>query len=330
MRLGFHGASSGSIISGALTQGLTQLGHTVSAYRSGGTFDYVFLVNVSNHGQNYTYGQLPDHPRLVFVDTAEYGPLTHDDPKYAYAFSSGSLAHKEKNQAEQLRLQRHLTGRSFPYFLRELQLKVSYPDSYHPIDYPMLAPFAPPQDWQVFKSRPYDFLCVWGLSHPWRSELDRRITLHRDSQTSLKFRLGARTLDFFAYMNEMERSVSTVSFDGYGSGSFRVTEALTRCVLFIGPLHIRQRLNFVDGVNCVQYRVVGRDGRFVETDLLEVAEMTLADRRRCFDIYQAGRKLAADTTCEAWSRYVLDVCARHDWNKPTSVDFDPCCVRAGS
>jgi len=328
VRLGLHGASTGSIISGALSQGLTALGHTVEWYQAGSSYDYVLLINVSNHGPNYTYSQLPNHPKLVFVDTAEYGWMTHDDPKYAYAFSTGSLAHVEKNREEQLRLKRHLNGRSFPYFLRELQLGVNYPSCYHPIDYPMLAPLPPLANWDQFSRRLLDLTCVWGYSHPWRVYLEKKLDEHRHSDTKLRFRLTGTRLDFHDYMKLLESSVSTVSFDGYGSGSFRVTEALGRCLLFMGPLRIQQRIPLVDGVHCVSYSATGSSDKLSDTNLVEIVEATLSDRKRCFEIYLEGYNfLATNLTCKAWAQYVLDVCEQHDWKRITPLSFDPCCAR---
>lgn len=326
MRVALHCASNGAIIHGALRQGLEALGHACTDWRPGVFADLVLLVNVSNHGAHYTYGQLPEHPRLAFVDTAEYGWDTHGDSRYANAFNTASLKHVEKNELEQRRLLRHLGGRSFPYFLREMQLSVRYPSCYHPIDYPMLAPLGPPPDLAQFKARPYDVLVSWGESHHWRVGLNSVLRALRDQDsTALRLALYDHRVPPDVYWDSLYRQTkSTLSFDGYGSGSFRVTEALSRCLLVQGPLQIQQHQPLLDGQTCVYFKATGcQSGPLEWTNLAEVLTETLADVPRCFDIYQRGYQHLIDHfTVDRWAQYVLDVCERHDWRLPTRLDLE--------
>jgi hypothetical protein len=59
---------------------------------------------------------------------------------------------------------------------------------------------------------------------------------------------------------------ASVSFDGYGSGSFRVTEVLVRSLLLQGPLSIIQRAPLIDGVHCINYNVESDGENFISTE----------------------------------------------------------------
>ena len=306
-----------------LQYGLNELGHEVNArYDHGSNPDYVFIFNVSSHGKDYTYGELPNHPRLVFVDSAEYGFFTHGSPKYANAFSTMSLRHSCKNFHEQRRLMFHLAGKSFPYFLREMAGPVAYPGCYHPIDYPNAVPIPPVCSATSFINRKIDVVIGWTFSHPWREDLTRKVREAHEAGR-IKALIIDQRLPKNEYLARLQLGISTVSFDGFGHSSFRVTEALSRCLLvnYTPPVH--QRIAPADKVTCRTYEVESAGGDQVNTDLVSVIEHAVKHKEESYEIYRRGHELlSTQLTTKAWAQYVLDRCAAHDWSVPTRLDME--------
>lgn len=331
MNIGFWiSTKGGSPLVDGLLRGLAQLGHQCRIWNAGDSYDLILMFNQVSHDVDYSYPQFPDDATaaLAFIDTAEYGRESRAGASfiaYTNAFAPGSMIHPSKRSTEQRRLREFLDGRSFPYFLREMRAHTQYPDAYHPIDYPLHAnsgcPHAPDRD--EYLRRPQDVFLSWGLSHPWRAPLSEVIR-------SLPIRGAVVVVDVNGvprmrqhdYFASMRNAKSTVSFDGYGSSSFRVHESLVRCLLFLGPLSIRQRQPLLDGVHCMHYHANGEGDTMQWTNLGEKIMATLADPDRCFALYEAGYHHCMQHYTEvATARYVLSVVSQHDWSLPTPLSL---------
>lgn len=276
-------------------------------YEPGQTYDLLLVANQCAHTRNYTYPEFPTDPKqpIAFIDTAEYG--TSGTPWNAFA----GPVHDTKNAAEQDRLRRFLEGRSFPYFLREMWKGQEYPASYHPIDYPLpresKCHTLPDRD--TYLSRSVPIACIWGHSNAGRVPLTEWVRTVPGADVYVVDGDGPRLLQP-EYYRRLEAARCTLSFDGYGSSSFRLPEALVRTALLLGPLRIRQRLPLVDGETCFAY-----DG-----NLRARIDDVLADPERAFAVYQAGYEhCMAHYSETATARYILDTAAAHDWSQPTPL-----------
>ncbi len=325
----FLSSTGGSPLQVGLERGMRSLGHAVEPWRRDGGYDLIIAFSQSAHTR-YAYPEPPTcQTPLVFVDSSEYGHgtrYTHEQHVgFANFFAAMSLKHDTKVEVETLRLKRYLEGRSFPYFLREFYKDITFPDSYHPIDYPLyahsLCPARPSLDEYV--KRTEDLFLSWGISHPFRQNIT---DLLRSAQVrSTVLALGENGTPRMPQQEMFARTRGarcSVSFDGYGSSSFRLTEVIVRTLLLRGPLCIRLREDLTDGVNCVDYSVENNGDTFVSSNILEKLDWVLADAERAFRIHEAGyhhcNKFWTET---ATAQHVLDVVARHDYSKPTPLDL---------
>jgi hypothetical protein len=321
----FQSNFGGSPLVDGLRRGCQSWGHYVEQYQPGQGYDLAFVFNQCAHTSSYIY---PDFPAanipIVFIDSAEYGyfkRLPEIVGNYANAFSSGSMSHPTKNLMEQTRLRQFLEGRSFPYFLREHSIYLEFPPEYHPIDYPLYytsAWTAPERE--EYLSRPLDLFVSWGGSHPWRlgitSELRKAVVRSEISLVDIEAPRMPQTL----YFDKTRSAKCSVSFDGYGSGSFRMTEVLVRTLLLQGPLTIRRHADLMDGVHCVKYNIINDGETFIGSDVCQKMQSALDDPEQSFRILEAGYHHCMSIYNEqATAQYVLDMVSKHDWNKPTQI-----------
>lgn len=333
MKIGiFLSTLGGSPLQIGLERGLAELGHNVEPYRHGSGYDIVVAFNQAAHNSNYTYPDFPEaNIPVAFVDSAEYGWWTRfsaiDQHRYRNAFSEASMASDTKKADQQARLRAFLEGRSFPYFIREYYRSLEFPACYHPIDYPLYALSGCDErpNREEYLKRADDFFVSWGLSHPWRRPITEAL---RGCGVSGEFiMIGDEPgciprlpqADSFA---RTRRAKTSISFDGYGSSSFRLTEVLVRSLLLRGPLSIIQHAALTDGVNCIDYQVESDGETFIGTDVCAKLKEALADQERCFRIYETGYWHCTDHLTEkATAAYLLETVARHDWSKPTPLDL---------
>ncbi len=299
MRIGILlSTKGGSPLQVGLTRGLMELGHEVFDYEPWIGFDLVLVFNMCAHDPDYTYPEFPaPQVPIAFIDTAEFGyfrRLPHVVADYANTFSRGAMAHDTKNLHEQTRLRQFLEGRSFPYFLREYSKYIDYPASYHPIDYPLYAGSVchDRPNREEYLRRQQDLFVSWGASHPWRLAItealracpcNSEIRVLNDQAGEQVPRMPQGR--FFARTSGAKASVS---FDGYGSGSFRMTEVLVRTLLLQGPLSIITRAPLVDGETCITYAVECDGETFLGTDVCERLQAVLADPEGSYAIYERG------------------------------------------
>lgn len=335
----------GSPLQVGLERGLLALGHRVEAYHEGrGGYDLLLVFNQTAHTTQYHYPMFPVNPGPVaFIDTAEFGYFTRLPDRYrryANTFAPAAMAHDTKNKREQERLRGFLEGRSFPYFLREFHKCIDWPAGYHPIDYPLYLYSEEPRlpDREEYLKRDLDLFVSWGASHPWRlhiTEALRRANTKCEIQVigeSLTPQQGRAEVERGAcvvqrmpqplYFERTRAAKCSVSFDGYGSGSFRVTEVLVRTLLLQGPLSIHRYAPLVDGVHCREYRVESDGETFVGTDVAQVLRRALDDPEGSYAMYEAGyAHCLTHYTERATAQYVLDVAERHDWTRSTVLDI---------
>lgn len=325
----FLSDKGGSPLQGGLERGLRELGHTVEEYFPGNGYDLVIVFNQVAHTTDYRY---PSHPGknipIAFVDCAEFGYFTRLKDRaadYANTFTGHALTHDTKNTYQQASLADWLEGRSFPYFLREMSNYVDYPDSYHPIDYPLYyqSHCAKAPNREEYLRRDLDLFLAWGESHPWRVNLTQEL---RDAHTRCEiFRrdMGAGiNMDQKAYFARQEAAKVGVSFDGYGSSSFRMTEVLVRSVLLMGPLLIKTRAPLVDGDTCIRYDVESDGETFIRSNIELKLREALADPERAFEIYRRGHDhCMTHLTERATAEYLLRTVEAHDWSKPTELSI---------
>lgn len=311
-----------------LEHGLKHLGHRVEEYRAGNRYDLILIFNQSAHVTDYVYPAFPEKgEKFAFVDTAEYGyfkRLPEIVGDYAHAFRKGSMSHDTKNVHEQNRMREFLSGKSFPYFLREFSKHVAYGSTFHPIDYPMYHGsecHVPPRR-EEYVNRDLDLFCSWGLSHPWRADLTQALRgCHVKSEIFVLEENGTPRMDQRRYFNRTRAAKVSVSYDGYGSSSFRLTEVLCRTVLLLGPLSIVMREPLTPGKNCVSYEIESEGEKFISTNLCEVMRSVLGSPETAFDIYASGfEHCFTHLTEKATAQYVLDKIEAHDSSVVTPIE----------
>ena len=327
-------SKGGSPLQVGMERGLKELGHQVEYWRKGRGYDIVILFNQASHTQDYQYPDFPKAGYIAFIDTAEYGyfkRLPSVRAQYWNTFTEAALNHDTKNRGEQLRLKGYLQGKSFPYFAREFFKDYSFPAGYHPIDYPLYAGSVcgVRPNREEYLKRDLDLFLSWGASHPWRMNLTEALrNAHTKCEISVIGENGHDRIPQAHYFNRMRAAKVGVSFDGYGSGSFRMTEILCRSLLLQGPLSIRLPVEFVDGVHCLHYGIDFKEveqcgqpwGEFVGTDIIGVLRAALTNPVKSYEMYSAGFDLLMTRYTErAMAAYVLDVVQKHDWRKETTV-----------
>jgi len=323
----FTSNKGGSPLIGGLERGMMSLGHQVHVYRPGEGYDLIVICNQVAHDADYVYPEFPlGNTPIAFLDSAEFGYHTRlPDRRHLYAntFTEAAMAHDTKNRGQQERLRRFLEGRSFPYFLREYMKGIDYPESYHPIDYPLYhlseCPKAPNRN--EYLSRDLDLFLAWGHSHPWRPLIEQELRNCHTKCEIFKRDMGAGVnMPQDEYFRRQEAAKVGVSFDGYGSGSFRMTEVLVRSCLLMGPLGIVTRAPLKQGVTCLGYGVRNEGEQFICSSIATALECALRDREGAFEIYEAGyHHCMTHLTERATAQYVIETVERHDWGKATEL-----------
>jgi len=319
----------GSPLTIGLERGLRELGHEVVHHPE--PSDLILMFNQSAHTTSYVYPEVP-HPDdltpFAFIDTAEYGwtkRVKEPPARYWNAFAEGSMEHDTKNAAQQTILREYLRRRSFPYLIREFWNAWEFPENYHPIDYPLYGPSTNSikPDREEYMRRPVEVACLWGLSNPWRVNLTEeleRAPFHKD--VYVIERDGPRLPQFgpHGYFERLLRARCSISFDGYGSGSFRMTEVLGRTLLMQGPLAIKTHAPLIHGETCWAYMVWVDGEHYLRSDLVTQIRRALDDREEAFRIFERGyHHLMTHLTEQATARYVLQVVEAHDWTKETKI-----------
>jgi hypothetical protein len=316
----------GSPLQVGLERGLKQLGHEVE-YFGQSHADLYFIFNQVAHTTDYVYPPFPaSHKRIVFIDAGEYGyfrRLPSVIKSYATTFCEGAMNHDTKNKEQQLRLVDLLQGLSFPYFLREFSKHLTFPENYHPIDYPLYAYSVEPRppNREEYLRRHLDLFVSWGASHPWRLEITKALrACHVKADIRVIEENGTPRMPQAEYFRSTRSAKCSVSFDGYGSGSFRMTEVLVRTLLLQGPLSIHRYQPLIDGVHCIEYAVNNDGETFLDTDVCAKLSEALKDPERSYRIYEQGyHHCMAHYTERATAEYVLRTVEKHDWSKATAL-----------
>jgi len=313
-----------------LERGLKQLGHHVESYRQGTGYDLILVFNMCAHDSNYCYpGFPPETAPIAFIDTAEYGyfkRLPGVARDYKNTFAPGAMSHPTKNHEQQTRLRQFLEGRSFPYFLREHVKSIEFPACYHPIDYPLhhLSVCREEPDREEYLARTEDLFVSWGGSHPWRNNLTAVLRACGGIKSSISVigENGAPRIPQLEYFRRTRAAKCSVSFAGYGSGSFRVTEVLVRTLLLMGPLSIRTREPLVDGVTCIEYSVESDGETFLGTNLADKLKSVIENPNGSFGVFRAGYWHCMQNFSErSTAEYVLRTVDAHDFTKPTPLEW---------
>ncbi len=233
------------------------------------------------------------------------------------------MTHDTKNTQQQMRLRNYLNGKSFPYFLREFSKYVQYPQGFYPIDYPlyMYSECDIKPNREEYLQRAKDLFVSWGASHPWRVPLTHQLrTCPVKGDVLLLEENGTPRMPQRDYFERTREAKVGVSYDGYGSSSFRLTEVLVRSLLLAAPLHIIRHAPLVNGVHFMEYSVASRGEEFQGSNICETLMEALANPERSYEMYERGYYHCYDNYTEtATAQYVLDVVAKHDWQTTTIV-----------
>lgn len=309
-----------------LQRGLDALGHQYADYKYGHSYDLVFILNQVAHTTDYEYPVLPDGGRIALIDCAEFGyfkRLPAHAESFKHSFTMDAVTHDTKNAGQQLKLRSYLNGKSYPYFLREFHKDIVYPAGFYPIDYPlyMYSECAIKPEREEYLRRAKDLFVSWGASHPWRVPLTHLLrTCPVNSTVLLLEENGTPRMPQRDYFERQREAKAGISFDGYGSSSFRLTEVLVRSMLLMGPLSIVRHAPLIDGVHCMEYAVQNDGETFLGSNICERLQEAIANPERSYEIYERGYHHCYEHYTEkATAQYVLDVCEKHDWQTPTII-----------
>jgi hypothetical protein len=316
----------GSPLQAGLERGFVDLGHTL--VDGGKPCDLLVVFNQTAHNPDYCYPPLPDHTGpMVFIDCAEYGyfkRLPGVVGRYWNAFAEGSVRHDTKNVVQQQRLRNWLEGKSFPYFIREFSKHVSFPIHYHPIDYPLYYHSECHQrpNREEYLGRELDLFVSWGASHPWRVQITEALrNCHTRCEISVLEENGTPRMPQRRFFERTRAAKCSVSFDGYGSSSFRLHEILVRCLLLAGPLSIDRYATLVNRKHYLHYSVESQGEFFLGTNVCKVLRQALENPELSYEMYERGYYHCMEHYTEkATAEYVLAVAIAHDWRTPTPLD----------
>lgn len=322
----------GSPLENGLRRVLPTLGHETEEYIHSRSYDLILVFNNCSHTCDYKYPEFPTcNTPIAFIDTGEYGwksRLPDKVKRYANAFSEGSVSHEFKDTYQQERLRQFLEGKSFPYFLREHFKAIEYPSCYHPIDYPLynLSADVPPPDRDEYLKRQLDVYVSWRTSsHAWRDPITREIASAGVNSEILLIddHLQVKAIPQAEYFAKMWRAKILPCFDGFGSGSFRMMEALVRAPLLMAPLAIRTREPLIEGETCMMFDVKSQGKHFESTNiapvLMDVLEYYPEYR---WKVYSQGYEHCMRKYTEtAVAQYILDTVEAHDWNAITPLNI---------
>jgi hypothetical protein len=327
MRIGFlFSSKGGSPMLVGLQRGMKALGHQILDYKPHASYDLLLVFNQVAHTIDYEYPEFSETGPVALIDCAEYGyfkRLPEFAREFRHSFTLDAVTHDTKNTQQQLRLKQFLDGKSYPYLLREFHKAVDYPQGFHPIDYPlyMHSECAIKPNREEYLARSKDLFVSWGASHPWRVPLTHALrTCPLNSTVLLLEENGTPRMPQRDYFERQREAKVGVSYDGYGSSSFRLTEVLVRSTLLMGPLWIKRHAPLIDGVHCVEYTVSNMGQEFTGSDICEKLQEIIANPERGYEIYERGYRHCYDHYTEtATAQYVLDTVAKHDWQTPTNV-----------
>lgn len=325
MRIAFLYSGGSPMIVG-LQRGVKLLGHTIHDYKYGVSYDLVLIFVQVSHTQDYTYPEFPTEGKFAMIDCAEYGyfrRLPEHAHNYRHSFTVDAITHDTKNTQQQLRLRTFLNMRSYPYFLREFHKSITYPKGFYPIDYPLYmyseCPALPNRD--EYLTRQKDLFVSWGASHPWRVPMTHLLrTCPVQSTVLLLEENGTPRMPQRDYFERQREARVGISYDGYGSSSFRLTEVLVRSTLLMGPLWIHRHAPLVNGVHCLEYSVQNDGEQFLGSNICDVLKRAIDDPEGSYNIYECGYHHCYEHYTEkATAQYVLDTVEKHDWQTHTII-----------
>jgi hypothetical protein len=361
LKIGIYTADfyGGNSLLDCLIKGLKELGHQCVPFDKQIEFDYVIVFAVAapfaNFNKNLKYSNLDlIQSKIIFIDTGEYGWWTHYDEQaefYYNAFATGGQPNLgyvpliNQKGPTHLDLLNFLRGKSFPYFLREMYKIIPYPEQYHPIDYTLhwTTPIPKENNFEEYMGKKYDIFSQWGGSHPFRHNLIEKMnsTLLGDKICINKVRgilkpleRGGQICNYtmdklpqLEYFSELTNARMSLVYDGFGSGSFREMEVLSRCLLFIHKqcIYKRHPLTFQgEGQNAVEYEVEYKFSpylTFIDSNIVEQIQKYMSDWELCFKIYKAGYEHCLKYyTPKGVAEYVLEETLKHDYRVPTPVE----------
>lgn len=334
MKLGyFYPKPCGAgIIASSLQKGFADVGSSLQPYNPSSSYDYVLLFNCADHRTDYNFDGINSiKHKFAFIDTSEYGWWTHHDSykdRYYNAFAPSTVLAKPNAQQQLISF---LKGKSYPYFIREYYKGVNYHKNYHPIDYPLHTahiPIPPLSSFEDYKNRPLDVYISWGPSHMSRASITEVVDkLPLRKEVSYRTKVAQQT-----YFNKLSSAKLSVSYDGYGSGSFRETEALCRTTLLRNSnmtmvqrdpiIHLRHFIEY--GVEEARINWDRTEGitdtqpRFTSTDISDIIMEYIKDTDLLYEIYRNGyNHCVTNFTEKATAQYIINILQSHNWGEIT-------------
>ncbi len=324
-----------------LILGLREMGHRCDKYEPGTRYDYVFICNVAGPYSTKSTWELK-YPyldtiqdKIVFIDPAEYGWWTHDKiyaTEYYNAFAPLSIVAKGTAEG-QLELLSFLRGKSFPYFVREKYKNILYPNQYYPIDYPLIVnPIVPNKkpNKDEYMKRTHDVYVRWGGSHIFRPRIIEKIK----TITGFKIDVEHKKINPIEYYHNTQDARISVVSDGYGSGSFRETEVLINCLLFMKEQCIEKHHPLTNGVNFVEFKVdyeMSAGGTFSkgsqlykDCNIAELLQEYMSDWDKCYSVYASGfHHCVKYYSISEFAKYVFEGISKHNYLEPTPIEGLP-------
>lgn len=326
----------------SLARGFEQIGHPLVLFNPNQVYDYVIVFNNAAHRADYDFNGIDKiTQRVAFVDGSEYGWWTHHNyyrKLFSNSFAPGSMKVKP---FEQRKLQLFLKGKSFPFFLREFYKGNKYPKSYHPIDFPLITVGTNVPGMASFEdyvNRPYDVYIGWGESHPSRKCLAELV----DKLPCKTLINSGNKIERSLYFENIKNAKISISYDGYGSTTFREKEILCRTLLLRNKMAVHLSQPLTDGFNFVEFRVkerlinwqmsahtcnpeyaqdvMDKTIEYADSDIGDIIMSLLKDIDKMYEIYRQGYHHCTENYTEkATAQYVFDTIQDHDWKEPTPI-----------
>lgn len=317
---------AGAVIFGGMQRGFEQLGYPLHQFKPGGSYDYVLLFNCADHKTLCNFEGIDDITgKFGFIDTSEYGWQTHYEyykDKLYSAFAPLTIGMKPDGHKKLINF---LRNKSYPYFLREYYKGVNYHKNYHPIDYPLYWASVCKKglsSFEEYKNRPMDLYVAWGESHQTRKNIT---AILEKLPLKMHVSVGPKIPPQQYFMN-LESARMSVSYDGYGYGSFRETELLSRLTYFRNRQIVHQHHPLTDGLNFVEYTTEeilddNHYPEFIDSNIGDIIMDHADNIDLMYEMYVSGYRHCLDNFTEmAVAKYILKTLRNHNWNEITSEE----------
>jgi len=202
------------------------------------------------------------------------------------------------------------------YLRREYFADYPYPTFVHPCNF-AASPLHPLASFAEWQERPFDVMCAWAVTNPFRDELGQ--ALHRavekgwfkgEIRSPATRGTEARVHEGDAYRRWHLNGRIFIEADGHGLGGGRSWELISTLAMARKRSHMRVRDDWRHGWSCLEF---GTPDAARPDEMVDVIVNALRRPGDLYEIYRAGHENAARHTIAGQGEYLETLMQRHGW-----------------